>query len=441
MKWVYLVLILALFLRIWPFWGVHLAGDADPYYHIRVASEVSEFDELSYGGRVHTYPPMFHWLLRVGHSITGSWFTAAKLIPVLLGVGTVFLVYLLGKQFYGERAGLFASAVLAFFPLHVQRTATFARPDCLLLFLMVLIPWLAYTKRYLWIPFAFGAMALTSFAWPYGLIVSVLLVTSLKLEKQERTKVTIGIGAGLFFAGAYWVPFFLKNSLPLLVQRASEQGVLSPSEMVMSFTFFAMVIAAGNLSFRSQKYFVPLWSIFGVSMLILGIRMLVYLSIPLALCMGLLYDEYLFKRFRFEDLGRFECLKGSIIAVTVASVLLAFALVSVYLVNGFGPEAEEEEFEAIYWIGENLKGVEVQTAWELGHYVTYFGAKSIQDGYFEYAPDPLGREREFKRMESYGADYLLMTKEDCRRIGDGCQDLWKADTLFKNDEAVVLKVK
>lgn len=446
MKKLILVLILALLLRIYPFWGSHLVGDADPYYHIRVGAEVGDFDELSYGGRVHTYPPAFHWLLRLGHSITGNWLVAAKLLPVLLGLGTVCLIYSLGRMLHGERVGLFAAAVLATFPLHVQRTATFCRPDCLLLFLMVLIPWLAYTKRYLLVPFALAGMMLTSFGWPYGLVVACLLPVSLGLEQTEVKKALVALSLGLLLALTYWAPFFLRNGLPPLVQRASEQGIVSPSSFLMSLAFFAIVIAAGNLSLLQGRYFFALWSVFGVSMLVLGIRMLVYFSIPLAICMGLLFDEYLFKRLRLENLGSLEHLKESMISVAVVAVIMAFLFVSALFVKDFGPEAEEQEFEAIYWIGENLRGQHVASSWELGHYLTYFGAESLQDGYFEYAPDPLGREKAFRslspnELEEYGVEYLLVTKEDCTRIGGGCLGLWKGESLFKNGKAVVLTIK
>lgn len=444
MKRLFLVLILALLLRIWPFWSPHLVGDADPYYHVRIAAGGGAWDALSYGGRVQTYPPAFHWLLQSGHFVFGDWFLAAKIIPVLLGLATVGLIYLLGKSIYGERTGLLAAAILATFPLHVQRTATFARPDCLLVFFFVLIPWLAYTKRWSWLPFATAGMMLTSFGWPYGLVIIAILLASMRLEKLEVKKAAIGIGAGLLLAAVYWIPFFLKNGLPLLLWRASEQAATRPDELVMALTFFAIVVAAGSQSVHAGKYFVPLWAAFSAGTLVLGIRMLVYLSVPLALCLGMLWDEHLFRRWKLADLGSLENVKENVVRVAVAAVIIAFFTASLAFISGFGPEASDGEFEAFYWVGENLQGQMVASAWELGHYVTYFGAKSLHDGYFEYAPDPIGREKAFNSLSSevkkYGAGYLLVTREDCGRIGGDCLGLWEQDALFKNDKAVILQV-
>ena len=61
-------------------------------------------------------------------------------IMALADVGTVFMVYLLGKKIYGSRAGLLAAALVALAVVHIQHSH-FYRPEPLLVFFLMVSFW------------------------------------------------------------------------------------------------------------------------------------------------------------------------------------------------------------------------------------------------------------------------------------------------------------
>ena len=65
---------------------------------------------------------------------------AGRSIMALADVGSVFIVYLLGKRIYGRRAGLLAAALLALAVVHIQHSH-FYRPEPLLVFFLLASFW------------------------------------------------------------------------------------------------------------------------------------------------------------------------------------------------------------------------------------------------------------------------------------------------------------
>jgi len=64
------------------------------------------------------HPLLFQFILAVGFKVHFS-DLLGRLMSAAIGVATVYLVYLLGKKLYGERAGLIAALILAVMPYHV----------------------------------------------------------------------------------------------------------------------------------------------------------------------------------------------------------------------------------------------------------------------------------------------------------------------------------
>ncbi len=65
------------------------------------------------------HPPGWFALLWVWEYIFGSSEVAVRLPSVILGIATVWLTYLLGKELFNKKIGLFAALLLAIAPLHV----------------------------------------------------------------------------------------------------------------------------------------------------------------------------------------------------------------------------------------------------------------------------------------------------------------------------------
>ncbi|MEL6142642.1 MAG: phospholipid carrier-dependent glycosyltransferase, partial [Bacteroidota bacterium] len=59
-------------------------------------------------------PPLLYWLMAISASIFGLSEFAIRLPVALLGLGTVYLTYQMGRLLDGERLGILAAAVMAF---------------------------------------------------------------------------------------------------------------------------------------------------------------------------------------------------------------------------------------------------------------------------------------------------------------------------------------
>ena len=65
------------------------------------------------------HPPLFHVFLKGWISLFGSSEMAIRFPSIILGVGTVFVTYLIGKKLFETKTALIASILLATAPLHI----------------------------------------------------------------------------------------------------------------------------------------------------------------------------------------------------------------------------------------------------------------------------------------------------------------------------------
>ena len=83
--------------------------------------------------KVDQHPPLYYFLLHLWIGITGDSPYYARLLSVLLGAGTIPIIYLIGKRMFGPLMGVAAAAFLAFSPFNVYY-AQEARMYTLLMF-------------------------------------------------------------------------------------------------------------------------------------------------------------------------------------------------------------------------------------------------------------------------------------------------------------------
>lgn len=81
--------------------------------------------------------PMQQWLIAGGMAITGGRLVGARLIEALLSVLTTWLAWRVGRRVAGERAALWAAALLAFYPSHVAFSHWFWSETVYLFFTML----------------------------------------------------------------------------------------------------------------------------------------------------------------------------------------------------------------------------------------------------------------------------------------------------------------
>ncbi len=86
--------------------------------------------------RPDTPPPLFHLLLHVWIKRFGDSEAAVRLLPLLFGVLSVFMVYKVGRLLFGARTGLLAALLVAASPFHIQFSQE-ARMYSLMVFLVL----------------------------------------------------------------------------------------------------------------------------------------------------------------------------------------------------------------------------------------------------------------------------------------------------------------
>ena len=150
--WLILILLFALFLRMYFFVG-HVNNDPqdDGIYmrHARLLVFDGEFSDFKWAADLvstqdtinpaHQFP--FRWMMVFPIALSFMLFGlndfSAALFPLLCSLGSILLIFYIGKNLFNEKAGLIAAFLLSFFPLNVIY-ATRIIPEAPLTFFMAL---------------------------------------------------------------------------------------------------------------------------------------------------------------------------------------------------------------------------------------------------------------------------------------------------------------
>ena len=118
-----LILLLALLLRL-PNIGANFAGDeidtAGPARSFATTGDFRVFDDCNGQAYYNFMHPPVRMLLYSGWAaLFGFSNVAMRLLPTLFGIGSVFLIYLLGKEMYSNKVGLIAALIAAISRYHI----------------------------------------------------------------------------------------------------------------------------------------------------------------------------------------------------------------------------------------------------------------------------------------------------------------------------------
>lgn len=171
-------------------WGLDLNGWANAYYTAAVMSGSQDWTAFFYGssdpGNAITVdkPPMSIWVMALSVRLFGlnSW---SMLLPqALMGVLTVYLLYVLVRRYLGARVGLLAATFMAVTPVSTVMFR-YNNPDALLILIMVataLTVATAIDSQQPWLMALAGALAGAGFLTKQlqiGLILPALTITYL----------------------------------------------------------------------------------------------------------------------------------------------------------------------------------------------------------------------------------------------------------------------
>lgn len=147
------------------------------------------------------FPPMFHYLLKIGLGLVGS-DEVARWLAAAAGLATIWVVYRLGSSLAGVQAGWLAALVMAWLPLHIHLSRD-GRVYALMILAAATAIWAAWELRSqsarFWAIYGVGLLAGLWLHYAFaGLALILAIATYLKQADRKQwwiTHVLIGIAA------------------------------------------------------------------------------------------------------------------------------------------------------------------------------------------------------------------------------------------------------
>ncbi|OEK05660.1 hypothetical protein BFP71_18395 [Roseivirga misakiensis] len=194
---------------------------------VREMFESGNFLEIFYNYEPrYNKPPLTYWLIAGSSSIFGLNEFGIRLPIVLLGVGSIWLTYLIGRLLYGEKGGLYAMVMMAF-SVQVLAVKQYASPEIPLTFFFTLTMYyvikgfLTRNKKYILLSYvALGLTVLTK-GFPYIIVIASIIGIFILVKGPDKWKrvwkevkflnLHIGLPIALLI-GLSWVIFmYLKD--------------------------------------------------------------------------------------------------------------------------------------------------------------------------------------------------------------------------------------
>lgn len=94
----------------------------DEWGEVAVAYRIFRGEIFPLHNAAHDIGPLFNYLLAGLFVVLGPSLYLPRLMVMVVGVGTVFLSFLLGRELFGDAVGLLAAALVATAPSHILLT-------------------------------------------------------------------------------------------------------------------------------------------------------------------------------------------------------------------------------------------------------------------------------------------------------------------------------
>ncbi len=386
-KIILLIFVLALLLRGYPLFIGSMTGP-DPWFHARMAEMVVEgqavptYDELSMQGRFYSYAPLYHTTIAT-FSIASSIdvLSLTPILPLIYGAMAVFLVFAFAKRFFkSDSIALFAALAIAIMPLHLMRSASYARPDTLALLLVPTVIFLIYINRFKLAGLLTVALALLHplsalYLFLFLIVWMVIARISRTEFKFRNTVLLILIGTLVWLLWLYSLPYSPAEYVSMVSFESAENAKPLILSIAVLFTFSWIFAAIGIAKIKAREN-IFLLSWFGFSFLYaaFSMRLAIFLTIPMAILASFGFGVVFEKTRKFAPI----------------LFLILFVLSSMVLYNevqGAGWFISPPERSAISWMSSLPDETVIACRWDRGHPITYLSGKPVvMDGYFEFAP-------------------------------------------------------
>jgi hypothetical protein len=449
--------VLVLVLRLHIALSTQTLSTDDAYFHLRQVEHVRNtglplFDDpLSYGGRVHVFTPVFHYVVAAGALFMAP-VTAAKIIPnILAALLTIIIFGIVRRLSKNDGVALFIAVFSAFVPVWFGHTINTLSPETLAvpLLFFVLYSWLRVAEprwRYLYLI----SLILLAFTHPIALLLVLGLILYLVLilvERLtvERNELEIALFS-IFFV--LWSQFLLYKKFILAHGPAVVWQNIPPQLLSTLFSDITVLTALYHIGIIPVLYGVFVMyrylfrrkhkmTYFLIAFALSAGLLLWFRLIPLQLGLILLgmFLLVLFSKWVSFFLDRIPKTRlHRLKPVFIASLVLAFVLTSVLPSLGVAWAVQDQSLNpagvlAYQWLRENVPSdAAVVAAVGEGHRVASLGErKNVIDEHFLLQRDAKQRLHDVNRvftttfgveavelMDRYRARAILLTPETKR---------------------------
>ena len=230
----FIIVLIALLIRL-PNIGVPLSGDeidtVGPARNFLLTARPYQYllcDGTEYYNNTH--PPLRILFYSLWASLFGFTAIAMRAVPIIFGLATIVLTYLLGKEIYSERAGLVAAALMALSRYHIFASEIVTNDNTLFIFLFeAAVYFFILYKSRSEIKFAFlaGAFIVASLYAKitfFVLIPSLIIYSHLHEKRTKKDMIIIATAFLVFLLSLFYISTFFDGEIlsgPLSVLSAT----------------------------------------------------------------------------------------------------------------------------------------------------------------------------------------------------------------------------
>lgn len=188
----------------------------------------------------NTYPEAsYRYLTMPSVALLGLTSTAVRLPAALIGILTVYVLFLLGREVYGPVIGLGAAAALALSPWHIQFSRIGFRSILLPLLVAVgLLFWMRFLRGKRPHDLMIGALSIALSLYSYisarvfvPFLILALVVVYFQDIRQAGRVVWGAVGVGLVAVGIL-LPIWISETGMV---RLTQTGLVDPTEMIANY--------------------------------------------------------------------------------------------------------------------------------------------------------------------------------------------------------------
>ena len=388
-----------------------IIGDK-PYYHMRIAKNLIDYDPLSYMGRTYVFDP-YNNFLSFGYGLFGNIFFIV--LPFILGIVSVIIFFFIIKKLklnLSIRFLIMLTLILS--PIFVY-TFTVLNKHSLIIFIMLLGFLFFINKSKLLNYFSIIIFCIIPFLNILASLITILLILSYTLFKKRKALSYVTLILIALITILFNLFIYLKYGFPEKVTFISLnylQNFISDLGSIAGSAFFNIILTIVGI-IVTWKYKKKIWLIY-ITILILLVTLSyyvysnIYLKFIITTFTGIGFYKIISMRWKLKfirDLSILIMVLGIIFSTTSHTNRLIKSL----------PDKNTKQSLEYLKLNSGEKEI-ILSHYTRGHWIEYYAERAVvMDSLFTYAPKPNEKYRDINAI-FYGVDL-----QDTKRLLDKYQ--------------------